>query len=284
MKKAFLIIGLVLLSSTLVFAGGGQEGGGDAEEMESIRLSMGGSTTVEPVITRAIEVYQSSVDPDADLSYDAPGSSAGIRGLIDGTYDIGAASRGLKDSELEAGAEPTQVAIDGLAVIVNGTVPVDDLTLEQIADIFVGEINNWSELGGPSEDIVVVNRDEASGTRGAFVEIVLEAFYEDPVFDEDLVVESNGDMAQKVAQPPNSIGYASLAVVDVVRDAGGKSLSVGGVEDTEANILNGSYPIARPLNVATMGPAEGDAKVFIDFLLSETGQQIVEEVGYLPVK
>lgn len=282
MKKGIAIVGLVLLATGFAFASGEAEGGDEAGQ--SIRLSMGGSTTVEPIITRAIEVYQATVDENADLSYDAPGSSAGIRGLIDGTYDLGAASRGLKDSELEAGAEPTQIAIDGLAVIVNGSVPVDNLSLEQVAQIFIGEINNWSEVGGPDEEIVVVNRDEASGTRGAFVEIVLESYTEDPVFDEDLVVESNGDMAQKVAQTPFSIGYASLAVVDVVRDAGGKSLSIGGVEDTEENVLNGSYPIARPLNVATMGAATGDAKTFIDFLLSETGQQIVVEVGYLPVK
>jgi phosphate transport system substrate-binding protein len=282
MKKMILFAALVLLSGTMVFAGGDAEA--DTAADESLRLSMGGSTTVEPVITRAIEVYQATVDENAELSYDAPGSSAGVRGVLDGTYDIGAASRGLKGSEIEAGAVPTQIAIDGLAVIVNGSVPVDDLTLEQVAQIFIGEISNWSEVGGADAEIVVVNRDEASGTRGAFVEIVLESYTEDPVFDEDLVVESNGDMAQKVAQTPNAIGYASLAVLDVVRDAGGKSLAIGGVKDSEENVLNGSYPIARPLNVATMGEPEGQAKVFIDFLLSETGQQIVVEVGYLPVK
>ncbi|MFP4113725.1 MAG: phosphate ABC transporter substrate-binding protein [Spirochaetota bacterium] len=283
MKKAVTVLGLVLIA-TMAFATGQQEMAGD--EGESIRLSMGGSTTVEPIITSAMEVYRDEIDPNAELSYDAPGSSAGIRGLLDGTYGLGAASRSLKDSELEAGVVPTQIATDGLAVIVNGSVPVDNLSMEQIAAIFVGDITNWSELDGPNEEIVVVNRDEASGTRGAFLEIVLEAVYgDDAAFTLDaLVTESNGNMATMVAQTPFAIGYASLNVLPRLRETGGKSLSVNGIEDTVENVLSGEYPIARPLNVATVGEPTGDAKAFIDFLLSERGQEIVAEVDYLPVR
>jgi phosphate transport system substrate-binding protein len=276
MRKLLLVTGMLALTASLVFAGGPQE-----ETTQSIRLSMGGSTTVEPIITNAIEVYVDAIDSGAVLSYDAPGSSAGVRGVLDGTYDLGAASRALKDSEIEAGAVATQIAVDGLAVIVNGSVPIDDLTLEQVAAIFVGDINNWSELGGPDADIVVVNRDEASGTRGAFVEIALDKYYEDPIFDEDLVTESNGNMGTMVAQTPYAIGYASLSVLPALRAAGGKSLSIAGVTDDIPNIISGDYPIARPLNVVTNGPATGDALTFIDFLLSEDGQDIVESVGYI---
>ena len=265
MRKLLLVLVALTGMATLAAAGGPQE-----ETSGSIRLSMGGSTTVEPIITNAIEVYVDAIDPGAVLSYDAPGSSAGIRGVLDGTYDLGAASRGLKESETEAGAVATQIAVDGLAVIVNGSVP-----------IFVGDINNWSELGGPDADIVVVNRDEASGTRGAFVEIVLDAFYEDPIFDEDLVTESNGNMGTMVAQTPYAIGYASLSVLPALRQAGGKSLSIAGVTDDIPNIISGAYPIARPLNVVTKGPATGDALTFINFLLSPDGQDIVESVGYI---
>lgn len=279
MKKAIALIAMLLVAG-LAFAGGQGE-----EESQSIRLSMGGSTTVEPIITSAMEVYRAEVDANAQLSYDAPGSSAGIRGLLDGQYDIGAASRKLKDSEIEEGATPIQIATDGLAVIVNGNAPVDDLSMEQVAAIFQGEITNWSELGGPDHEIVVVNRDEASGTRGAFLELVLESVYDDAAeFTLNaLVTESNGNMATMVAQTPYSIGYASLNVLPRLREAGGRSLSVNGVRDDIENVLDGSYPISRPLNVATVGEPEGDAKVFIDFLLSDRGQQIVEEAGYLPV-
>lgn len=282
--KKLLVIALITFVAVFSFAGGGQEEGA-APEMESIRLSMGGSTTVEPIISSAMEVYVAEVDAGAELSYDAPGSSAGIRGLLDGQYDIGAASRKLKDSELGDGAVPTQIATDGLAVIVNGTVPIDDLSMEQVGHVFVGDITNWSELGGPDQEIVVVNRDEASGTRGAFLELVLEKVAgDDAEFTLNaLVTESNGNMATMVAQTPWAIGYASLNVLPRLRDAGGKSLSINGVKDDIENVLDGTYPISRPLNVATVGDAEGDAEVFIDFLLSPRGQQIVEEAGYLPV-
>tara|TARA_B100000614_G_scaffold251719_1_gene263597 strand:+ start:1410 stop:2273 length:864 start_codon:yes stop_codon:yes gene_type:complete len=286
MKKAIVLLSLLMVAG-LVFAGGQQEAGGDMGDggQQSIRLSMGGSTTVEPIITSAMEIYRSEVDSNAELSYDAPGSSAGIRGLLDGTYDLGAASRKLKDSELEGGAVPTQIATDGLAVIVNGDVPVDDMTIEQVASIFTGEVTNWSEFGGPDQEIVVVNRDEASGTRGAFLELVLEAVYGDEAeFTLNaLVTESNGNMATMVAQTPYAIGYASLNVLPRLREAGGRSLSINGVKDDIENVIDGSYPISRPLNVATVGEPEGDAKVFIDFLLSDRGQEIVAEAGYLPV-
>lgn len=279
MKKAIAILSMLLIAG-VVFAGGQSE-----DASESIRLSMGGSTTVEPIITSAMEVYRTEVDANAELSYDAPGSSAGIRGLIDGQYDIGAASRKLKDSEIEEGATPIQIATDGLAVIVSGNAPVDDLSMEQVAAIFQGEITNWSELGGADHEIVVVNRDEASGTRGAFLELVLESVYDDAAeFTLNaLVTESNGNMATMVAQTPYSIGYASLNVLPRLREAGGRSLSINGVRDDIENVLDGSYPISRPLNVATIGDPAGDAKIFIDFLLSDRGQQIVEEAGYLPV-
>jgi len=291
MKKSFLIFGMVLIAAA-AFAGGSKEEAAaapaatPAAEVHSIRLSMGGSTTVEPIISSAMEVYRAETDAKAELSYDAPGSSAGIRGLLDGQYDIGAASRKLKDSEISAGATPVQIATDGLAIIVNGNVPIDDISMEDAAGVFAGEITNWKDLGGPDHEIVVVNRDEASGTRGAFLELVLEnVLGDDAKFTLNaLVTESNGNMATMVAQTPFSIGYASLNVLPRLREAGGKSLSVNGVKDDIENVIDGSYPISRPLNVATVGEPTGDAKVFIDFLLSSRGQQIVEEAGYLAVK
>jgi phosphate transport system substrate-binding protein len=171
-------------------------------------------------------------------------------------------------------------------VIVNDSVPLDDLSVEQVASIFVGEVRNWSRLGGPDHEIVVVNRDEASGTLGAFRELVLEKTYGDDgrFLRNALVTESNGNMATMVAQTPYSIGYASLATIPRLVESGGKPLTIDGIEDNAENVLTGRYPITRPLNVVTVGEPTGDSTVFIEFLLSPRGQEIVREVNYLPIR
>ena len=279
MKKiSFLLI--VLMSGASLFAGGQEESGG------SLRLSMGGSTTVEPIITSAMEVFLDEIDPSAELSYDAPGSTAGIRGVLNGVYDLGTASRALLINETEQGAQLTNIALDGLAILVNDTVPIDDISIPDLAGIFVGEIRNWSVLGGPDKKIVVVNRDEASGTLGAFEEMILERVYgDDARFLRDaLVTESNGNMATMVAQTPYSIGYGSLAVIERIEGSGGKAITVEGIEDTAENVLTGKYPIIRPLSFVTYGEPEADAKVFIDFMLSPRGQEVVAEAKYVPIK
>lgn len=275
-------LALMLLGGGTVFAGGQQgDGGGD-----NLRLSMGGSTTMDPIMSSAIEVYRTEVDPAAELSYDAPGSTAGIQGTLNGIYDVGASSRALFIREKEQGLQATTIATDGLAVIVHETVPIDDISLEDLAAVFVGEITNWSDLGGPDEEIVIVNRDQASGTFGAFRELVLVRTYGDDARfrRQALVTESNGNMATMVTQTPYAIGYASLITLERVEDQGGKALSVNGVPDTKETVLTGEYPITRPLNVVTLGEPTGERKVIVDFLLSPRGQEIVSEVGYLPLR
>lgn len=281
MKKTLFITALsVLIITSGLFAGGDGEDGGN------LRLSMGGSTTIEPIMTTAMEVFYSEIDTSAELSYDAPGSTAGIRGVLNGIYDIGTASRALLPDERNQGLIETPIALDGLSPIVNNTVPFDDLSLSRLAAIFVGEITNWKDLGGPDAEIVVVNRDEASGTAGAFLELVLERTYGDDArfLRKALVTESNGNMATMVAQTPYSIGYASLAVLDRLRADGGKTLTVDGIKNTPANVYSGTYPISRPLSMITLGQPTEEQQVFIDFLLGERGQQVVQEVGYLPLR
>ncbi len=277
--KKILAVCLLILSSSTAFAGGQGEGG------SSIRLSMGGSTTVEPIITSAIEIYINEIDPDAELSYDATGSTAGIRGILNGTYDLGAASRALLLSEIEQGAVLTNIALDGLTIIVNETVPIDDISIEDLAGIFVGEITNWNYFNGPDQNIIVVNRDEASGTLGAFEELVLERVYgDDGRFTRNaLVTESNGNMATMVAQTPYSIGYGSLAIIDRLEASGGKAITVNGIKNSPENVITGKYPIVRPLSFVSYGDPEGDASVFIEFILSSRGQQIISDVKYIPL-
>lgn len=281
MKRiAPLVVVLLLTVPTMLFAGGEGEGGGN------LRLSMGGSTTIEPIITAAMEVYRTEVDPTAELSYDAPGSTAGIRGVLNGIYDIGASSRALVPDERSQGLIATPIALDGISPIVNGSVPFSDISREQLAAIFVGDITNWRRIGGPDTEIIVVNRDEASGTAGAFLELVLERIYGDDArfIRRALVTESNGNMVTMVAQTPNAIGYASLAVLDRLRADGGRALTVDGIENTPENVYSGTYPISRPLNLITFGEPTEEQRIFIDFLLGPRGQQIVAETGYLPLR
>jgi phosphate transport system substrate-binding protein len=280
MRKLVVLVSALILAAGIAFAGGEGEGG------DNLRLSMGGSTTMEPIFTTAIEVYRTEVDSAAELSYDAPGSTAGIRGVLNGIYDVGTASRALLPDERAQGLIATPIALDGLSVIVDESVPIDDISLNDLAAIFVGEIDNWSELGGPNQEIVVVNRDEASGTLGAFLELVLERVYGDDArfLRNALVTESNGNMVTMVTQTPYSIGYASLAVLDRLRASGGKTLTVDGIENTPASVYSGTYPISRPLNIVTVGEPGGEQQVFIDYMLSERGQEIVQETGYLPLR
>ena len=275
-----MLIALGLCFTGLAVAEGSQE------DRNSLRLSMGGSTTMDPVMTTAVEYYRRNVDTSAQLSYDAPGSTAGIQGTLNGIYDVGASSRELYIREREQGLEATTIAVDGLAVITHTSVPIDDITLEDLAAIFVGEVTNWNHFGGPDQEIIVVRRDQASGTFGAFLEAVLVRTYGDDAryIRRALVTESNGNMATMVTQTPYAIGYASLVTMRRVREEGGKSISVNGVENSIQTVANGSYPITRPLNVVTIGPPTGNRKVFVEFLLSEAGQDIVRDVGFLPVR
>ncbi|MBN2554130.1 MAG: phosphate ABC transporter substrate-binding protein [Spirochaetales bacterium] len=282
MKKLFLIALIAVAAAGFAFAGGGSEG--DDAGGFSGSYAFGGSTTVLPIAEVAIEEFM-DMHPGVELTYEGQGSSVGVQGVIDGVYALGGASRELKDKEMSAGAVATPIALDGIAVVVNGGVPVDNLSLGQVARIFTGEIRNWSAVGGPYKPIVVVNRDEASGTRAAFLELCLEeALGDDVKFILDAItVESNGDMVTKVGATPDAIGYCGFGYIDRARNAGAKEISVDGSDPTVDNVLSGSYPISRKLNIVHKGAlAEGSLeKAFVDFLLSPDGQAIVEDEGFI---
>ena len=277
MKK--IIVTMIVLS---VFAAGFVFAGGQQESGEVFKLAMGGSTTVEPIMRSAIEAY-ADVDPNAQLAYEGTGSSVGVKGALDGVYDLGGASRDLKSKESDAGAVATPIALDGIAVVANNSVLVDSLSREQVAKIYTGDIKNWSEVGGADKAIVVVNRDEASGTRAAFKELTIEeAIGDDADFIKDAITtESNGDMVTKVGATPDAIGFCGLGYVDKAISSGAKTVLVDGVEPTVENILDGSYTISRKLNVITNGEPTGNAAVFIEYLLGDEGQTIVEEEGFI---
>ena len=240
-------------------------------------LTIAGSTSVQPFSDLLKEDFE-RIHPGITVNVQGGGSSAGGTAALSGAADIGALSRELKSSELDGGLKPIVIAKDGIAIVVHTSNTVSDLSMEQIAQIFSGEVTNWKEVGGADEAINAVNREASSGTRGAFKDIVLGKEKE---FDSTLVEQgSTGAVKAAVQKDPNAIGYISLAALDETV----KGLMVGGAEPTVANIVDGSYPVARPFNYATKGDAEGLAKWFIDFTLSEDGQELGQELGLIAVQ
>ena len=234
-----------------------------------------GSTSMEKVIGALGEAFMEA-NPDTTFTYNPTGSGSGIQAVQEGRCDIGLSSRALKDAEKEAGLTETVLAYDGIAMIVNPANPVEDLSLEQIADIYTGKITNWSEVGGNDSQIVLIGREAGSGTRGGFEEIagVVDACQ----YRQEL--SSTGDVITTVAQNPDAIGYASLAAVkDTV-----KALKVAGVTPTEATVKDGTYTIQRPFVLATKtGEKLNDvAQAFFDYVTSADAGEIITAAGAVP--
>jgi phosphate transport system substrate-binding protein len=213
--------------------------------------------------------------PKVTVTIQGGGSSVGVTSAADGTVDIGAASREIKPDE------PPLVkhllCRDGIAVVTDPANTVSGLTKDQVRQIFAGEITSWSEVGGPNKDIIVVAREEGSGTRAAFEEMVMG---ESLITNMAILQPSNGAVRTTVATTPNSIGFLSFGYLD----ASVKALAIDGVAATVENAINGSYPIIRPLYFLTKEEPTGLVKEFIDFCLSSTGQDIIKAEGYISVK
>ena len=238
-------------------------------------VSTDGSTSMEKVIGALGEAFMEAND-QVTFTYNPTGSSSGIQAVQEGRCDIGLSSRALKDAEKASGLTETILAYDGIAVIVNPENTVEDLTLEQIAAIYTGEVTNWSEVGGADAEIVLIGREAGSGTRGGFEEIV---DVEDACkYRQEL--SSTGDVIATVAQNPGAIGYASLASVkDTV-----KAVKVAGVAPSEATVKDGSYAIQRPFVLATKEGAQlGDAaQAFFDYVTSADANAIIVAAGVVP--
>lgn len=238
------------------------------------KIATGGSTSMNSVIEALTEGF-AEVAPNVTISYDPTGSGAGITGAVEQTLDIGLASRGLHDDE--TGVTATTVALDGIAIVVNNENAVSDLTVDQLAQIFTKEITNWSEVGGEDGEIVVIGREAGSGTRDGFESIV---GVEDACqYDQELT--ATGAVISAVASNPLAIGYASLSAVgDTV-----KTLTVGGVECSEATVLDGTYEVQRPFNFITNDSVEqSDAvKAFIEFATSEDAAELIRLAGAVPL-
>ena len=241
-------------------------------------VSTNGSTSMEKVIGILSEQFMAD-NSGVSVTYDPTGSGAGIEAASNGSADIGLSSRALKDEETAGGLTGTTVALDGIAVIVNAGSKVEDLSVEQIAQIFTGEITDWSEVGGDAGTISCIGRESGSGTRDGFESIT--GTKDSCKLDQELT--STGGVIEAVAGNPNAIGYASLSAVEG-KDAI-KALTVGGVACTEETVLDGSYAIQRPFVLVTrtgeaLSPA---AQAFFDFATSSAANDLIKSAGAVPV-
>ena len=238
-------------------------------------VATGGSTSMKNVIAALTEGF-AEVEPGVTVSYDPTGSGAGITGATDKTLDIGLSSRALKDDE-KADVEGTTIALDGIAIIVNNASKVEDLTVDQLKQMFTGEITNWSEMGGDDGEIVLIGREAGSGTRDGFESIV--DVKDSCKYAQELT--ATGAVISAVEANPLAIGYASLSAVgDTV-----KMVTVGGVECSEETVKDGSYEVQRPFVFVTNKSValSEQAQAFFDFATSADAADLIRTAGAVPV-
>ncbi len=244
-------------------------------------ITINGSTSVQPLAEELAKAYKAK-NPNATIDIQAGGSGVGIKSAMDGVVDIGMSSRALKTEEKSL--KEFKIAVDGIAVIVNPANGIENLTMEQIKKIYMGEITDWKEVGGKAGKITVVTREEGSGTRGAFIELTkLEVTENDKKVDKTtasaITQGSTGAVMTTVAGDPNAIGYASYGSAKAKTEV--KMISVEGNACTEENIYAGTYKISRPFLMLTKVDPTGLGKDFLDFILSAEGQDIVASHNYL---
>ena len=286
--KKFLGIALALTMTLGLLAGCGDNGGttpsntepsgGEQQTELTGSVSTNGSTSMEKVIGNLKEQFMAD-HSGVTVSYDATGSGAGIEAVSNGSADIGLSSRALKDEETTAGLVGTTVALDGIAIIVNADSKVEDLTVDQIAKIFTGEIADWSAVGGDAGEIACIGREASSGTRDGFESIT--GTKDACKLSQELT--STGAVIEAVKNSPNAVGYASLSSVE--GQDGIKAITVGGVACTEETVLDGSYEIQRPFVLVTKdGAALSEAaQAFFDYATSADANDLIKNAGAVPV-
>ena len=240
-------------------------------------VATNGSTSMEEVIGALSEQFMND-NSGVKVSYDPTGSGTGIEAVKTGSCDIGLSSRALKDEEVEAGLKGTTVALDGIAIIVNENSKIEDLTVDQIAKIFMGEVTDWSEIGGDAGTIACIGREAGSGTRDGFESITGT----DDKCKLSQELTSTGAVIEGVKNNPGAIGYASLSAVENAE--GIKAITVEGVACSEETVKDGSYKIQRPFVLVTKEGTELSeaAQAFFDFALSADAEALITAAGAVP--
>lgn len=285
-KTVAIVLAVVLVIGAALFAYGCANKTDDTTDTTtqgtatiSGKISISGSTSVKPVIAALAEAFE-EINGDVEIDIQEGGSSVGITDAMDKKVDMGMSSRELKDTE--TGLNETVIAYDGIAVIVHKDVRVDDLTKEQLQQVFAGTIRDWSELGGDPGAIVVIGRDPASGTRGAFEELVkLDGKDPNPSAAYAQEKDSTGAVKATVQTTKNAIGYISLEAVDDTV----KTLKVAGVEPSVDTVKDKTYVLFRPFLLVNSDSVELSpaSKAFVAFILSEDGQGIVRDNKLIPI-
>jgi phosphate transport system substrate-binding protein len=249
----------------------------NTESSSGNQIKMAGSTTLDPVMNLVIETYHHE-KPDLSLSYEALGSSVGIKNIQDGTIDIAGSSRDLTQAEISSGLVSYIIGHDGLAVITNIDTGIRALSGDQLADIFSGKVTNWQEVGGSSLPITLVKRDESSGTYTSFRELALKGHDYSP---QGLVVNSNGDVMSKVAYTTGSIGYIGMSYVSDIDRSRTNVLSINGVSPNRRTVLDQTYPLSREIYLVTKGTElKPSVRYLLDFVLGKEGQELVDSAGF----
>lgn len=269
-KKFFAAITAVCLMAVTI-TGCGSKNTGDVKG----NLSLAGSTSMEKLCEAMSESFMEA-NPNVTVTVEYTGSGAGLESLAAGSVDIGNASRGLKDGEKANGSVENIVAIDGIAVITDKNNSVTDISSENLAKIYTGEITNWNEVGGENKPIVVIGREAGSGTRDAFEELL--EVKDGCQYAQEL--DSTGAVLAKVSSTPGAIGYVSLDVVD----SSVIGLKIDGVEPTEEQILAGRYLLQRPFVMATKGEISEQNEVvqaWFAYINSDAGKEVIKKVGLI---
>lgn len=271
-KKIGVLLMSTIMVGTLAVGCGSKDSGGGS------KVSVSGSTSVGPLMEKEAEAYK-SVDSKVSIEINQLGSSAGIKDAINGVAEIGMSSRDLKDEEKQAGLKEDKIAVDGIGIITHKNNEVKSLTMDQLKGIYTGKITNWKEVGGKDAPIVVVSREDGSGTRDAFQEIV--GYESTELTKEAQISDGNGNVKSTVAGNENAIGYTSFSYLDDSIH----TLQVDGVDATAENAKSGKYKLSRPfLLVYKEDKLSENGKKFMEYITSEDGQKVVEEEGLITLK
>jgi len=277
LKKVAIGVLMVSIIAVLSACSSDQDGKSAATKKVEDTISISGSTSVGPLAEKLAYKYEENHDVNIEINQ--IGSSAGITNTIKGVSEIGLSSRDLKPEEKESGLKETVIAYDGIVVVIHPSNKVGNLTTKQVKQIFTGKITNWNELGGDDKEIVVVSREDGSGSRDAFQEIV--NYTSGELDKKSIIASGNGNIKTTVAMNEHAIGFISFEYID-------DSISpvrIDGIKPTVENVLQQKYKLSRPFLFVHKEDQQSEAgQQFIDYILSSEGQAIVSESGAIPVK
>ena len=273
-----MTIGLLVLSVAVVISAcSSSDEDKTGSNGNTYTLSISGSTSVGPLAEKLADKYVEK--NDIKIEVNQIGSSAGITNAISGVSEIGMSSRDLKEEEKANGLKETIIAYDGIVVVTHPSNKVKDLTMEQVKQIFTGEVTNWKELGGDDMEIVVVSREDGSGSRDAFQEIV--DYSSGELVRSAIIASGNGNIKTTVAMNKHAVGFISFEYIDESIS----TIDINGVEATAENVLQQTYSLSRPfLFVYKEEHLSTEGQQFIDYILSPKGQNVVSEAGVIPLK